>query len=355
MDANREINSSGYSLYYEIEALSREGASIQDEPDRQQVSGKENKLCLCCSSLRCKTYRNITGLSVSFVLVFGSFLGLLSLQSSINTEKGLGLKASASLYGTFIVFGFLAPGFVRLVGTKYGLVFGYTGFLVYTLTNYYPLHETLIPGSVVLGILYGPTWVSLYNHSTIVAVSYSSDLKKQQHNIVLFASIIAMSAKIAGILGNLISSIVLMHGVGFQEAAKNGSGIGGSGFDENSTSVLESICDNDVTDHIDRDIYLTLISVYTVLDIVAIIIVIVVLDRYGTCNDSSTTGSGVRITAPWSWFRLHILQPLVDLLTTVFKWRMLLLLPMFLINGLLLGFTIGTFSQVRAGFYITFV
>ncbi len=74
-------------------------------------------------------YRNLVGVGLSFLLVFSAFLGIQNLQSSINAQGGLGLAALSILYLFFTLAGFVTPGIIKLLGTKYSLLGGCRGAL----------------------------------------------------------------------------------------------------------------------------------------------------------------------------------------------------------------------------------
>ena len=116
----------------------------------------------CCQlNDRFRAYKNMIGLCGSNILAFGSFMGIISLESSINHESGLGLVPVATPYLILIAT-------LKLLGSKISIIVGYLGFLVFTLANYYPHWITLIVGSIIMGLLYNIAIVSLYDHASTV-------------------------------------------------------------------------------------------------------------------------------------------------------------------------------------------
>ena len=116
-------------------------------------------------------YRNVYGLSIAFVVFYSALIGLRNLQSSINSAQALGLVTLSLIYGMFILAGFVTPGFLKLFGTKYSLLFGCICHLIYNLSNYYPSWHTLVPASILIGFATGPIWAAANSHVAQVAIS----------------------------------------------------------------------------------------------------------------------------------------------------------------------------------------
>lgn len=160
-----------------------------------------------------KAYKNLICICISFTLSFGSYLGILGLQSSINSDGGLGQWAVGTLYTTYILAGALGPAVVRLIGSKYSFVVGLVHFLAYAILNYEPGWGTLMTGAVVLGLLgYSTLWTAVFTHATTTAIRYAPALKEEpQHTIALFAGAIGLSVKLSQVFGNGISAITLWN------------------------------------------------------------------------------------------------------------------------------------------------
>ena len=135
-------------------------------------------------------YRNVYGLSIAFVVFYSAFIGLQNLQSSINSIQGLGLVTLSLVYGMFILSGFITPGFLKLFGTKYSLLFGCICHLIYNLSNYYPSWYTLVPASILIGFTADPIWAAANSHVAQVAITAAQSLgKKQDYLITKFTGI----------------------------------------------------------------------------------------------------------------------------------------------------------------------
>ena len=280
----------------------------------------------CCQlNDRFRAYKNMIGLCGSNILALGSFLGMISLESSINPESGLGLVAAAIPYLIMIVMGFLAPAALKLLGSKICIIGGYIGYLAFILPNYYPHWITLIAGSVILGLLYNTTVVSLYDHASTVAKTYFKSLKETQENAAyLYTSLVSFSLKFSIIFGNLSSSIVLFT-----------SGTIATGHDIEESN---EICNNTEASHLKDSnitVYYILVTVYVLFNVLAIVTVILLLDYFSVSDDIKITPS----------YKEYLIAPMCEIIESLLNWRMLLLVPLFIVEGVLMGFINGLFTK----------
>ncbi len=293
----------------------------------------------CCNiSDKCRAYKNLFGLCASFMCCFGAFLGILNLQSSMNSSGGLGLTSNSILYATFVLCATYFPLYVRTVGNKLALITGYFGFLLYSICNYYPDWYTLSIGSVILGICTGPVWVGMYSHATMTATKYSTALKEKPANaIALFTGWIAAATKLSRITGSLVSSIVLA-------TIKTSNTTNGSTPHDNHSSLA---CDNTEAQHLEKSyLYYILVSVYVAYGITGIIITILTIDEYEVIGRPTIR----RITLR-NCLDLFI-NPIINVLKVFFSPYMLLLFPVCIFDGLMLAFSGGTFPEVNKYFAI---
>ena len=308
--------------------------SVIPQNRRFSLTDKRETFECCNFSDRSKAYKNVLGICTSFAICFGSFIGILGLQSSINSVQGLGLASNAIVYATTMVAALFASVYVKLIGTKFSLISGYSIFLVYIACNYYPSWYTIIPGSVLFGLFQNVVWVAVFAHATAIATKYATALKeKPEDAIALFTGSVATSVKVAFILGNIVSSSVLFN---FSTSNTNFTmEISGSGeFSEND------VCNNVEASQLEQNyLYYILISLYMLFGIIGIIITVILVDHLGT-NYIGTSSKASRMC------KEILLLPIIDVLKTSLSTNMLLLIPPIILNGLLLGYLIGTFSKV---------
>ena len=272
--------------------------------------------------------KNVYGLSIMYVVLFTAFIGLQNLQSSINAAGGLGLVTLSLLYSSLIIAGFFTPGILRLLGTKYSLLFGCICHLIYTLTNYYPSWYTLVPASILVGFAFGPTWSAACTHLLEVAVIAAPSLgKKQDYLISKFTGIFFLIYQFSQVPGNLASSLILFPYNGEDFVIE-------SNFSNDSS---DEICNYLETATFDVKYLYMLVSVYVGFIVTSIVLLLIFVDRLPTTNSFFSAEKK---------FELYLKEPLVDLLKVLKDVKMLLLAPMVIYNGMELAFAFGTFTEV---------
>ena len=296
-------------------------------------------------------YKNILGLSVTFLIVFSVFLGLQNLQSSINSAEGLGLASLATLYATFILAGFVTPAIVKMLGTKYCLLVGFICHLVYTLTNYYPSWYTLIPSSILIGFASAPLWAAASTHITKVSIEIAPDLRKDTALVISRSTGIFFSFfQLAQLPGNLLSSLILFPYANQNHLANTSETWNGTAERNVTSTVPSKLCNYHLqlrsnisieTATISRTYLYALVSVYTGLVMVGILILLIFVDRLPTDNQHVSTKKKVH---------LYIKKPFFELLQVIKDWRMLMITPMAIFSGMEMAFAFGSFTEVS--FYL---
>ena len=297
----------------------------------------------CTLGPKSTAYKNLFGLALSYLAVFGAYLGIQALQSSLNQEANLGLTSLCVLNGCFMLSTLITPTIIRLAGTKYSLIGGYVVFLLYTISNAYPSWYTLIPSSFLLGIAFGPVWASLNTHATNVAIKYATVFnQKAQHLIILFSGVVAFHIQLAQASGNLISSVVII----------SCSDTSNTTTMTNATNITLPSCDssefctNTSALNLDRVCLYVLLAVYATMDLVGIGIASVMLDRVKTDTHFFSSSQ--------IW-KIYIKEPVLEIFRVSISWKMLLLIPPTLFNGMELAFVAGRFSRVSSSYHVQHV
>ena len=273
--------------------------------------------------------KNVYGLSIMYVVLFTAFIGLQNLQSSINAAGGLGLVTLSLLYSSLIIAGFFTPGILRLLGTKYSLLFGCICHLIYTLTNYYPSWYTLVPASILIGFAFGPTWSAACTHLLEVSVIAAPSLsKKQDYLISKYTGIFFFIYQFSQVPGNLASSLILFPYHGEDLVIE-------SNFSNDSS---DEICNYLETATFDVKYLYMLVSVYVGFIVTSIVLLLIFVDRLPTSNSFFSSEKKLE---------LYLKEPLIELLKVLKDVKMLLLAPMVVYNGMELAFAFGTFTEVH--------
>ena len=287
----------------------------------------------CCRSLRSKAYRNVFGTGVSFMMSLSAVVSLFSLQSSLNDTAGLGLANLSIFMGFFFISGIFASSIIRILGTKYTLIFSYTLLGVYTVANFYPHWYTLVPAAVFGGCGFGPVFAAGNVHVTTVAIKYAHKLnEKTDHLVSLFTGIQAMFFKVSYIPGSLATAAIL-----FSERLSNGSEI--------VISTLGNVCDNDEASKLNPTYVYILISVNVVFDIIAILICLLLLD--------TLQEGGFKKESRGKVWKQYIKKPIVATLKMFKSWKMYMIIPMMVLDGFLASFALGTYYRVRHNMTLT--
>ena len=296
--------------------------SVQDDNELLIQDDNDHKTTTCCSD-RVRAYKNLFGVSLSFILCYGPLIGMFNLQSSINADQGLGLASSATAYAVQIIFILVVPGYIRLIGTKYALTSGCTLYMIYMLVNYYPRWYTLIPGAVFTGLGNAIVWVAMTVHVTHTAVLYAPALKeKAQHSIGLFSGIFVLANKVSRIFGSLASSSVLFN---FTHDLND------------SEEIINTSCANTDALHVKQDIlYYVLISIYTTCTVLSIVVALTLIDHYSTDTKFQS----------FKTICNSVFKSAIDITKLFVQWKMLFLIPLYLVNGFGTVFILGEFSNV---------
>ncbi|XP_039250453.2 protein unc-93 homolog A-like [Styela clava] len=155
--------------------------------------------------------KNILLICLSFLLNFTAFHGISNLQSSLNSDEGLGTGSLSIIYGTLIISSLFTPTYViRHLGCKWTMFGAILGYTTYSLANFYPTWGTLVPGSIILGISGAPLWSAKCTYLTTAAKRYAR-LSRESVDAVInrFFGIFFLIFQMNQIIGNLISSFVL--------------------------------------------------------------------------------------------------------------------------------------------------
>ena len=101
-----------------------------------------------------KVIKNMMAFNVSFMLMYSAINALISVQSVLNQDAGLGIKSLSLIYTTQIICCLVFPQLiVELIGFKWSLVFCQLLSAVYVTANAIPMLYTLLPGSCFVIIL----------------------------------------------------------------------------------------------------------------------------------------------------------------------------------------------------------
>ena len=120
------------------------------------------------------TYRNLAGISASFMLLFAAANSLQNVQSSINISEGLGTIGLMVIYFSVLLTGtFLPPLLFHRFGIKWAMIVSMSGYLAYAGAAYHATWATIIPASALVGTGLCILWVGKLAFISELAKQYS--------------------------------------------------------------------------------------------------------------------------------------------------------------------------------------
>ncbi|KAI8508413.1 Protein unc-93 A [Branchiostoma belcheri] len=270
----------------EQNASSKKGTSSEEEVKQSPQ--------LYVSSTK-RIWKNLIVIAVVFLVNFTAFRAIQNLQSTLNSAAGLGVVSLSCVYACMVLSCLFVPILIHNVGScKWTVVVCLLGHILYTGSNFYPSWYTLIPSSVLLGAISGPLWTAQLTYLTRSAQEYAKLLKRDSPEVDLakFNGVFYFTFDLAGLSGNLISSLVLSTGrqdIGKGELEFCGARDCGIRPETNLTSLYvtrnSSTSYNHSTAGLSDDnfnqqaIIYTLFGVFLACNVLAVLIAVLCLDK----------------------------------------------------------------------------
>ncbi|KAL8624697.1 hypothetical protein ACOMHN_038243 [Nucella lapillus] len=307
--------------------------SIPKRPEKRQ-SDRKPKRCLPLweklhkwwrsgSSIEGKEIRNTLVVGVAFQLIFTAHFAIQNLQSSLHEEEYLGVSALGCLYATSIFSSIFAPTIIGLLGLKGCLVLAWLTHMLYTLAQFYPTWQTMVPASVLLGALTGPTWTAQGVYVSACAFSFSRRSPHSPYTILSrFNGLFFTMYETRQMLGNILSSIVLRHGVGnrSQEIIFKYCGHRDCPASENVTNIEEP----------EAMVIHSMLAIYIALQVVALLLTIVFLTPLSQSE--------------W-WSRAPIRETAISWFKTLVGTRMGFLVPFLVFQAIQQGMLLSEYTK----------
>ncbi|KAL6145961.1 hypothetical protein ACLB2K_056644 [Fragaria x ananassa] len=158
--------------------------------------------------------RDVHILSFSFLLIFLAFGAAQNLESSVNTDKGLGTTSLGIVYLSFALFSLVASPVVRALGSKTALMLGTTGYWLFIAVHL--IKQTwyiMYPISLYLGFASSIIWVEQGTYLTSAARSHARDNNLHEGTTIgNFNGEFWMMFACRQFVGNLLSLAILRDG-----------------------------------------------------------------------------------------------------------------------------------------------
>ncbi|VVC39706.1 Ion channel regulatory protein, UNC-93,Major facilitator superfamily domain [Cinara cedri] len=269
--------------------------------------------------------KNVSTISLAFMVQFTAFQGTANLQSSINAREGLGTVSLSAIYAALVLSCIFVPTFlIKRLTVKWTLCLSMLCYIPYIGAQFYPRFYTLVPAGVLVGLGAAPMWAAKATYLTQTGAVYAKLTDQQVDGIVVrFFGFFFLAWQTAELWGNLISSLVLSSG-----------GHGGSGGD-NSTMLSEEelrlcgsnfcVMGNHAIDNLERppdsEIF-EISTIYLTCIVLATIIIAVFLDplsRYGEKQRRADSQelSGIQLLSATAY---QLKKPYQQLLIPITVW-----------------------------------
>ncbi|CAG0902328.1 unnamed protein product, partial [Darwinula stevensoni] len=213
-----------YFILEYIEAKSSRETKVEENPLKAATStidndvtfrslfDREARRTMEARKEKRRIWKNNLIISFSFVLLFFSYSTVGNLQSTINAEHGLGTTSLSVLYTGLVLSSlFLTTVSLKTLSPKWTIFLCCLLYVPYMGAQFYPTAWTLIPSAVVIGMAAAPLWSAKCTYLTVAGNAYA-ELSREEKGVVItrFFGVFFMLFQVAGVLGNVISSVGLV-------------------------------------------------------------------------------------------------------------------------------------------------
>ncbi|XP_072359612.1 protein unc-93 homolog A-like [Scyliorhinus torazame] len=280
-----------------------------------------------------KTTKNVLIVSFGFLLLFTAFGGLQSIQSSLNSDQGLGLASLSVIYAALILSSmFLPPLMIKYLGCKWTIVISMCCYVTFSIGNFYPSWYTLIPTAIILGTGGAPLWSAKCTYLTICGYRYAKKYNKVGENIVNhYFGIFFLIFQSSAVWGNLLSSLIFQYTSGKANITDDILAYCGP----NNCPQNDPMVNRNVTSaqHSMSTIH-TLSGIYTGVGIAGVILVAFFLDQFDQDDVKQFKEKDI-----------NLLSVLVATFTQLKDKRQCLLIVMTMYSGFEQGFLAGDYTK----------
>lgn len=275
--------------------------------------------------VRRTTYKNLVVVATGFLFLFIAFQGLQNLQTSIHSDAKLGLASLCVIYASLVLSCmFVPPLLINRLGPKYTIILSMSGYVVYSLSMFYPHYGTLIPASILVGFCAAPLWSSKCAYVTTMSIKLGKTSGVSSDIIItkLFG-VFFLLFQTAQIWGNLISSQVLKpQGGGNSSIDFDVSANCGVNYCPSTKILTNQIAEKSTVN--------LLMGIYLGCGFLAMLTIFIFLDKMEIEGENSSEGT-------CSLF--------ISTLTFLGNRKMQLLVPITIFSGLEQGFVYADFSK----------
>jgi len=160
--------------------------------------------------------KKYTFLWILTFMLFGGYVPLEVLQSSINIEEGKGVWSLMATYVGGSLFNLLfVPTLLRTYGVRKTMYMAQTTYLIYSIANFYPQAFILIPAGLIVGIGEACFWPSAILFTIHYASCYSvagTTYTTAGQYTTQFLGFLFSALSLSGVFGNILTWAILYSG-----------------------------------------------------------------------------------------------------------------------------------------------
>ncbi|CAL1287422.1 unnamed protein product [Larinioides sclopetarius] len=156
--------------------------------------------------------KNLLVMFSSFFIFFLGFQSLSNLQTTINSEQGIGVDSQALIYASSMVSSILLPKLlIKTIGCKWTIVSTFLCGVPYFVSNYKPTFGFIIPSSILMGIAIGPLNTAGAFYINEMSLRYFTINESESLETILarFFGLMSFFLENTQIWGNLVSYYIL--------------------------------------------------------------------------------------------------------------------------------------------------
>ncbi|XP_070561477.1 protein unc-93 homolog A-like isoform X2 [Ptychodera flava] len=264
-----------------------------------------------------RIWRNLLLLGVAFFVTFTAHDTYQSLQNV--TDCNFGFSSLIVTHLSVIISALILPNIVlRLVGIKWTVIGCISCYIIYTLANVHPQWYTVIPVSVLDGVVGAPLWTSEGTYISTSAFLFAEATDETPDGVLgKFFGTFSAVYNLAGIISGIVSSVV------YEKTLSNsdqGQEFGQAGIAKtcgaNFCWARETMYNTTAVQCSSVPLSTTAILVVTfaILSIMSVLLVVFLVDKLPgdkTASDTpclSTTFATVHL---WKDYRLWMLVPII--------------------------------------------
>ncbi|KAM9798243.1 protein unc-93 homolog A [Neosynchiropus ocellatus] len=277
-----------------------------------------------------RNLKNVLVVSLGFLFLFTAFGGLQSLQSSLNTEQGMGVASLSVIYASMNLSAmFLPPIMIKNLGCKWTIVVSMACYVSYSFGNLYPSWYTLIPTSVILGLGGSTLWAAKCSYLTLAGNAHGAQEGRKGSEVInQYFGIFFFMFQSSTVWGNLMSSLIFGQDpdrVDVSAEQLQTCGAADCGLDLNVTHT---------SSRPPQKLVWTLVGCYIGVGLLAMLIVAVFVDNIDQEQTSQFRGN-----------REPLWQTVLATFRRLRDWRLVMLVPLTMYSGFEQSFLAGEYTK----------